>query len=248
MFPNGDMNSLIILTLVGITVLLIAAINFMNLSTARSGKRAKEVGIRKTVGAHRKHLIMQFLSESIVQSFLALLLSLLFIELALPFFNGILDTDLRLWSQYSSWLFPIYILIALFAGVLSGSYPAFFLSSLKVAPVLKGIIGNVNFNLGLRKGLVIVRFSISIILAIGLLIIHEQIEFMRDKDLGINEEMVLSIPIQTDDFIKNYYSIHEDLLQLEGVESVTRTGSHLARMEFDQRLFHVEDNGPATPL
>ena len=124
----------------------------------------------------------------------------------------------------------------------------FLFSSLKVAPVLKGIIGNVNFSLGLRKGLVIVRFSISIILAIGLLIIHEQIEFMRDKDLGINEEMVLSIPIQTDDFIKNYYSIHEDLLQLEGVESVTRTGSHLARMGFDQRLFHVEDNGPATPL
>jgi putative ABC transport system permease protein len=240
LFPNGDGDNLFILALVGITVLLIAAINFMNLSTARSMKRSREVGIRKTVGAHRKHLISQFLSEALVQSFVGLLLSLLFIELALPYFNEMLATDLALWNSETSWLIPAYLLIALIVGMLSGSYPAFFLSSLKIAPVLRGMVGNVNFNLGLRKALVIVQFSISLVLAIGLIIIYEQIQFMNNKDLGLNEEMVISVPIQTDEFIANYYSYREELMKMEGIKGVTRTGVHMARMDFGSNVYHVE--------
>ncbi|HUX94218.1 MAG TPA: ABC transporter permease [Bacteroidales bacterium] len=189
----SDPKYLVIFGSIAILIVLIAAINFMNLSTAQASKRAKEVGIKKIAGSTRGMLISQFLSESFILSFIALLFALLVVRVTLPYFNNLLGTSLVL-NLFKPWYtIPVLLLFSVFVGFLAGSYPAFFLSSFSPYEVLKGSVKNSMKNGNLRKVLVVFQFGISILLIIGTMIMYNQIHYMVNKDMGFNKEQLLVI-------------------------------------------------------
>ena len=186
--PYKDIYQIYLLGLVGAFILLIACINFMNLSTARSANRAREVGMRKVVGAHRGDLMARFLGESLLLSLLAAVVALGVAYLALPMFSAFVREDLTLDLGATVWVAGI----ALFVGLLSGTYPAIYLSAFQPATVLKG--GAIKAGPGqarVRKGLVVLQFAISIALVIGTIIVSDQMRLIRDKDLGFNKDAVV---------------------------------------------------------
>jgi len=178
---------------IAILIVLIAAINFMNLSTANSSKRAKEVGIKKISGSSRGMLISQFLSESFILSFVSLVLAIIFIKVTLPYFNNLLGANLVL-NLFTSWYtIPVLILFTLLVGFLAGSYPALFLSSFNAYEVLKGSVKNSMKNGRLRRVLVVFQFAVSILLIVGTMIMYRQIKYMLTKDVGFNKEQIIVI-------------------------------------------------------
>ncbi len=200
-------------------VLLIACINFMNLATARSANRAREIGMRKVVGAFRKNIILQFIGESILLSFIAVMISLIFVLLLLPAFNTIASKDIQGEALFQSQFLLGLLIITIITGLVSGSYPALFLSGFKPVKVLKGNLASGKSHL-LRRILVIIQFSLSIILIIGTMVIYRQLNFMRSKDLGFDQERVISISMRGE--IKNSYeSLKQELVQLPEVLGVT---------------------------
>jgi putative ABC transport system permease protein len=189
----SDPKYLIIFGSIAILIVVIAAINFMNLSTAQASKRAKEVGIKKIGGSTRGMLIVQFLSESIILSFIALIFAIIIIKASLPYFNNLLSSDLVL-NLFSPWFtIPLLLLFSVFVGLLAGSYPAFFLSSFSPYEVLKGSVKNSMKNGSLRRVLVVFQFAVSILLIIGMIIMYSQINYMLNKDVGFNKEQLLVI-------------------------------------------------------
>jgi len=190
--PNGDMAYVYIFSSIAIFILLIACINFMNLSTARSASRAKEVGIRKVLGSYRSHLIKQFLTESILLTFLAIILSLVLVTLSMDFFNDLSGKNLSIpWA--SDLLIPIMLLGGLMLGVIAGIYPAFYLSSFKPILVLKGVFSTGSQGSFLRSSLVVIQFGITIILIVGTVTIYRQLNFIQNKNLGFDKEQVMVI-------------------------------------------------------
>ncbi|QRR00385.1 ABC transporter permease [Dyadobacter sandarakinus] len=192
---NGDIKYVYIFTAVAIFMLVIACINFMNLSTAGSSKRAMEIGVRKVMGSRKKELIFQFLTESMVVTFIAMALAIGIALLALPYFNRLSGKELAFSPGMVPMLLLCFVLFGLFVGFAAGSYPALFLSSFKPLVVLKGgsATGS-GRSLGLRSGLVVVQFSISIILIIGTTVVYRQLKFIQDKKLGYDKSQVLVIP------------------------------------------------------
>lgn len=191
--PTGDMSSVYLFTAIAIFILLIACINFMNLSTARSADRAKEVGVRKVMGAFRGLLMGQFLVEAMVISFISLGIGLVLIQAVLPFFNDFAGKNLALNLGENFWWIPLMILFALIVGFLAGSYPAFVLSGFKPVAVLKGKFQHTKAGNLLRNGLVVFQFAISIILIAATMTVYQQMQFMQNKDLGFDEEQVMVI-------------------------------------------------------
>jgi len=178
---------------IAILIVIIAAINFMNLSTAQASRRAKEVGIKKVGGSTRGMLIAQFLSESSILSLISLVFALVIIKISLPYFNNLLGAHLIL-NFFARWyIIPVLIIFALFVGFLAGSYPALFLSSFNPYEVLKGSVKNSRRNGNLRRVLVVFQFTVSILLIIGTLIMYRQISYMLHKDIGFNKEQLLVI-------------------------------------------------------
>jgi putative ABC transport system permease protein len=189
----SDPRYLKIFGIIAILIVLIAAINFMNLSTAQTSRRAKEVGIKKIVGSSRGLLITQFLSESFILTFLSLVLALVIIKVTLPYFNNLLGVNLIL-NLFARWyVIPILILFSLCVGFLSGSYTAFFLSSFNPYEVLKGSVKNRMKNGRLRRVFVIFQFAVSILLIVGTMIMYRQIKFMLNIDVGFNKEQLIVI-------------------------------------------------------
>lgn len=219
---NGNIIYVYVFIGIAFLVILIAGINFMNLSTARSGKRAKEVGVRKVTGASRKMLIIQFLTESVIQSFLALFLAFILVELFLPGFNKIMDTNLYLFNDYLSQTILFAISVALFYGLFAGSYPAFFLSGFKPVSVLKGDLTKTKGGAMLRKSLVVIQFAASIILIIGMIIIFQQISYLHNKDVGFKGDQVLIVPIQTDHMQQDFRNYKNIFAKNSNVLSVSR--------------------------
>jgi putative ABC transport system permease protein len=189
----SDPKFLIIFGSIAILIVLIAAINFMNLSTAQASKRAKEVGIKKIGGSTKGMLITQFLTEACFLSFVSLILAIVFIKASLPFFSDLLGINLELNLLSNMFTIPALILFSLFVGFLAGSYPAFYLSSFSPYEVLKGEVKNNMKNGMLRKVLVVFQFAVSILLIIGTMIMYRQIHFMLNKDLGFSKEQLLVI-------------------------------------------------------
>ncbi len=189
----SDPKYLVIFGSIAILIVLIAAINFMNLSTAQASRRAKEVGIKKVAGSTRGMLVTQFLSESFILSFISLLLALGIIRLVLPYFNNLLDTSLQLNLFITWYTIPVLILFTLLVGILSGSYPALFLSSFNPYEVLKGSVKNSMQNGRMRRVLVVFQFAVSILLIIGTMIMYRQIHYMLNKDVGFNKEQLIVI-------------------------------------------------------
>jgi putative ABC transport system permease protein len=191
--PATDPKYLRIFGSIAILIVLIAAINFMNLSTAQASRRAKEVGIKKVGGSTRGMLVTQFLLESFILSFISLVLSIIFIKLSLPYFNDLLGTDLELTLLSRWYTIPALILFTLIVGLLSGSYPSLFLSSFNPYEVLKGSIRNSQRNGRLRRVLVVFQFAVSILLIVGTMVMYRQIKYMLNKDVGFNKEQLIVI-------------------------------------------------------
>ncbi len=221
--PNGDVQYVYVFSAVALFILLIACINFMNLATARSANRAKEVGVRKVLGSERGQLIGQFITESMLTTGLAMVLALLLVMAMLPFFNDVAAKQLSFRSLLSPWVLPVLVALPLVVGMLAGSYPAFFLSSFQPLSVLKG-----RFNLdrrsgGLRSVLVVFQFTMSVVLIIGTLVVYRQMNFIQTKNLGFTRKQVV--------MVKGAYALENgvepfknEVLRLPGVVSGTASG------------------------
>ncbi|HEY8781778.1 MAG TPA: ABC transporter permease [Mucilaginibacter sp.] len=212
-------------SIIGILVLLIACINFMNLSTARSEKRAREVGVRKAIGSQRKDLIFQFLTESILITFVAFLLSILFVQLALPAFDTLTGASISI--PYGNIVFwTIMILYVFLTGLLAGSRPAFYLSSFNPVKVLKGSIQIGKAAALPRKILVVLQFTCSIALIISTVIVYQQIQYVKDRPMGYSAERLVSTDM-SDDLGNHYDALKNDLLQSGVIECVAKASSPL---------------------
>jgi putative ABC transport system permease protein len=209
--------------IIGVFVLLLACINFMNLSTARSEKRAKEVGIRKASGSVRSQLITQFFIESLSVVFFAFFLSIFLVELSLPFFNEVADKKISVpWSSALFWL--IGLGFSLITGLVAGSYPAFYLSSFQPAKVLKGTFRAGRFAALPRKVLVVVQFTVSITLIIGTAIVYRQIQFARNRPIGYSNNGLIQFGI-TDAIKNSYNAFRNDLLKTGVVYEMSESSS-----------------------
>jgi len=220
---GGRIEYVKIFSIVAIIILVIACINFMNLATARSLRRAREIGVRKVVGAGKGQLIGQFIGESLFVSFIAICFSLLIVILLLPSFNTLTEKHLSIDFTDPSFLL-ILLGLALVTGIISGSYPALFMSSLKPIIVLKGLL---KFRPGatyFRKALVVFQFSLSIILILGMIIIYRQIDFIHNKNLGFAKEDLLYMPLEGE-LQKTYPTFKDQLLKQPGIKNVTSAQS-----------------------
>jgi predicted permease len=220
---GGRIEYVRLFTVVAIFILIIACINFMNLATARSAKRAKEVGIRKVVGAERPYLIGQFVGEAVLTAGMALVLAVALVQVLLPWFNGLTEKHIRI--EYANPLYWLTLLgLALVTGIVSGSYPALFLSSLQPVRILKGTL---RFNAGavlFRQGLVVFQFALSLLLIIGTLIAGRQVDYIRTKNLGLDRENVVYVPLEGD-LPKKYEVFRQQLLQAPGVQAVSASSN-----------------------
>jgi putative ABC transport system permease protein len=221
--PGSDIRYVYIFSAIALFMLLIACINFMNLSTAGASKRAREVGIRKVLGSLKLELVRQFLVESILLTLLALMLAVCLVFWALPFFNHLSGKNLSLDLFHNLWILPLLLLLGLVTGLLAGSYPAFFLSSFNPITVLKGKFTSGKKNIGLRSGLVVFQFFISIILIVGTTVVYKQLAYIQNKKLGYDKNQVLVVE-ESYWLGKNQEVFKQELLQDPRVVSVSSSG------------------------
>jgi putative ABC transport system permease protein len=218
--PSGNVQYVYIFSAVALFILILACINFMNLSTARSTKRAKEVGIRKVLGTERKTLIAQFLVESNQTAFISLVIAILIASLVLPLFNDIAAKSLSIKDIFGKRELPFLLLLPVVVGLLAGSYPALFLSRFKPIVVLKGNANTGFKKSNIRNGLVIFQFATSIMLIIGTIVVYNQLRYIQTKNLGFNKEQVLIID-RAYALDKNVQAFKNEVLGMEGVSGGT---------------------------
>jgi putative ABC transport system permease protein len=218
---RGDIRNIYIFSTVALFILLIACVNFMNLSTARSSNRAKEVGVRKVLGATRREVARRFFGESVLMALLALFLALMIVEFLLPAFNDLTAKKLSLGFQGNVLFYMFLLGVALATGLISGSYPAVFLSSFKPASVLRHLSGSGKSSHSIvRKILVAFQFTLSIALIIGIGIVDKQLRYMRNKELGLNHNSVVCLELPRN-LMDRYDVIKEEFLRLPSVFAVT---------------------------
>jgi putative ABC transport system permease protein len=238
----SDASYVYIFSAIAIFIILIASINYMNLATARSLSRAKEVGIRKVLGSYRAQLLGQFMFESIALSLFSLFIALFLVELALPYFNQIAQKQLAVnyFTEPSNLLF--FVLISLAVGFLSGTYPAFFLSNFNPVMVLKGKFSRNVSSALFRKTLVVVQFSLSIIMIIGTWIVYQQLNYVQNKDLGFDRSqiLVLNLPREVRDKVN---VIKDKLLQNPNIQRVGGATATLGTDEPNRQGIRLEQNG-----
>ncbi|MDP9078516.1 MAG: ABC transporter permease [Bacteroidota bacterium] len=234
--PSGNIQYVYMSIVIAVLILLIACINFMNLSTARSAGRSKEVGVRKVLGSNRGSLINQFLVESIVTSFIALIIAWGIASLLLHYFNQLAGKQISLNLFANVWILPALLSATLIIGLIAGAYPAFFMSAFQPIQVLKGKLSAGFKNSFLRNGLVVFQFVTVIVLIVGTLVIYSQLTYIRNKTLGYNREQVM--------VLQNIYSLgehsksfKEDVLKLAGVKSVTLSGSLPTTINEDTEVY-----------
>ena len=227
---NSDARYVYIFSAIAFFILFIASVNFINLSTARSSTRANEVGIRKVLGSNRSQLIRQFLAESIVLSLLSLLLATVFLELFLPFFNTMTGKNLEI--NFRNWLIlPVIMGMTLLFGIMAGSYPAFFLSSFQPISTLKGKQGTGSRSAGIRYGLVVFQFAISIMLLVGTFVVYDQLGYIRHKKLGFDKDHVVAIQ-RASALKQQSQAFKQELMQYPSVIS-TALSNYLPGNDFD---------------
>jgi len=219
---NGSIQFVYIFSAVALFILIIACINFMNLSTARSANRSKEVGIRKVLGSNRTSLIKQFLSESVIMVIISMVIAILLTLFILPYFNDIAAKEIRSSNIVKGNMLIILIALPFVVGLLAGMYPAFFLSGFKPLAVLKGNLNSRFKKSWLRNGLVVFQFAISIILIVGTLVIYQQLNFIQTRKLGFNKEQVLLVS-GVNGLNENATAFKNEVLQLSGVSSASIT-------------------------
>jgi len=220
---NGSIQYVYIFSAIATFILLIACVNFMNLSTARSSNRAKEVGVRKVLGSPRKYLIAQFLTESMLVTFISTIIAIIVAWLLLPLFNQVSGKELAIAAQTFVWLVPCALALVIVIGFIAGSYPAFFLSRFQPINVLKGKLSAGFKGGGLRSFLVVFQFAISIFLIIGTMVIYNQLHYIQTKNLGYNRNQVLIIK-NTEGLNNQAQTFKQQIKQLSGVENASLSG------------------------
>lgn len=218
--PGGSVSYLYILGSIAFFTLLIACINFMNLSTARSTKRSAEVGVRKTLGAGQSTLVRQFLGESLLMALLAFVIALCLTYLLLPGFNRLFDKSIRLSGNEALIFVAGTLLLSIITGLLAGSYPALYLSSFSPVKALKGKISNTLAVASIRRGLVVFQFCISIVLIVAAVIIARQMQYLRNAELGFNKDQQLILPLRSENAAKLYSSLKTELQKDSRILSV----------------------------
>ena len=239
---NGNILYVYIFATAALLILIIACVNFLNLSTARSLKRAREVGVRKALGGSRRQLVIQFLMESVLLTIIAALLSLLIVDLALPVFNNITGKSLSLDALINFRSAGVFIGCILLIGIATGSYPAFFLSSFIPYEVLKGKIQSGSSALTIRKALVIFQFVISIFLITSTLLVYKQLNFLRNRPLGFEKERVLVIPMKDDAVRSRFSAIRSLLLSNKNIVRVAAASS-IPGGQFNQNPIQPGEGG-----
>ncbi|HEX8041257.1 MAG TPA: ABC transporter permease [Chryseosolibacter sp.] len=227
---NGDIEYVYLLSAAALLTLVIACVNFMNLTTAKSAERAKEIGVRKTLGAGQSQLSFQFLGESVIMALIAVAVGVLVIEVSLPVFNS--ATGLSFAIDYAQ-DGPILLLLGISIGLLSGLYPSFYLSGIKPHLVLKGKMAQTPKGAAFRKGLIVFQFFMSMILISSALIIYRQLDYLTHKDLGFGKEAVLVIPVKNESGMRRFEALQNELLGIDGVVSVTAS-SNIPGGQFNQ--------------
>jgi putative ABC transport system permease protein len=224
--PNSDISYIYLLMAITLFILILASINFMNLSTAKSANRAREVGIRKVVGAEKRNLISQFIGESVLISLIALFITFFLIELILPTFNNITGKELDM-KYILDWQLTLgFLLLALVVGVFAGSYPSFYLSAFNPVRVLQGSIKAGSSNSLLRNALVLVQFTISIALIIGTVILYKQLNYVKNKDLGFDKENVVVLTLRNEETQRKGRVIKNEFLKNPDVIGVSLTDGY----------------------
>jgi putative ABC transport system permease protein len=223
---DGRIGYVRMLSLIGVFILLLACINFMNLVTARSEKRAKEVGIRKTVGSLRGHLIAQFLGESVLLALISFVLAIALAALTLPWFDQLSGKTMTFpWTNPLFWSFSL--ICALLTGLLAGSYPAFYLSSFRPVKVLKGLFKAGRGASNPRKVLVVTQFAISLALIIGTIVVFRQVQFAKDQPLGYDQRGLITVPVNTQEIDSHYEALRQVLLNTGIVANVANSSTDL---------------------
>ena len=240
--PTGDIGKVYTAIGIALLILLIACINYINLSTARSLTRAREVGLRKVFGANRTKVMAQFIVESVVLSLIALMLSMIVVESVLPFFNTFLDTDLSI-GYFSQPLILIGLTgLAVVLGILAGMYPALYISSYRPASMLKSIdhASKGSSSANVRRGLVILQFAISVALLIAVFTMNRQLNFMISKNPGFNQQQVMVVQSNDQQFRQNMGTLRERSLKLPGVNGIAMANSNLGEKEYSDGVFRVK--------
>lgn len=239
---NGDITRVYIFSVIALFILLIACINYMNLSTARSALRAKEIGIRKVIGAQRKEIIRQFLSESVLVTWIALLLAVVLTAIVLPYIDKLSNLNLTLSELYSWDIVVALAALPFIIGLISGIYPALFMSSFKPVKVLKGVFKAGSGGVSFRKVLVVTQFAISIILIVATTVVFQQLRFIQQKSLGFNKDHILTTEYNGG-LSKQYDSFRNDILKIPGVKDAGRSSRIPSGRLLDDQGASVMQNG-----
>jgi len=240
--PNGNVIYVYIFSAIAVIILLIACINFMNLATAHSASRSREIGVRKVLGSNRSQLVRQFLSESILMSCIAFLLALVLVELLLPTFNRLAGKQVETEYLGNAPVSLIIVGLALLVGMLAGSYPAFLLSSFHPVAALKGKLSASKSAAGIRSGLVVFQFAISIALIVGTLVVQQQLQYFQSKNLGFEKEQVLVIK-KAHALMGKYETFKQELLQNSSVISAAISHTIPGKL-FGLNGYHIENDPP----
>ncbi|HEY4111085.1 ABC transporter permease [Puia sp.] len=241
---GGTIRFVYLFTIIGIFVLLLACINFMNLSTARSEKRAREVGIRKAVGSLRRQLIVQFLSESLLTAGIAFLAAILLVSVLLPFFNEIASKQMIMpWTQPFFWAASLGFTIL--TGLIAGSYPALYLSSFRPVKVLKGVFKAGPAAAIPRRVLTVLQFTVSIVLIIGTIVVFRQIQYAQDRPLGYNSNGLVMIPMISDGIHDHLDAVRNDLIKAGAITGMTEGESFTTGYGAGSSDFVWEGKDPA---
>ncbi len=237
----GSMSYIYTFSAVAFFMLLIACINYMNLTTARSARRAKEIGIRKVTGSGRGQLILQFLGESILTAMAAVILSFILIVLLFPFFNSISGKSFSVMTLLQPFNILLIIGIGLFTGLIGGSYPAFYLSAFQPVSILKGALSKASGNINLRRTLVVLQFSIAMVMLICTWIVYRQLEYMRNKDLGFDKNQVMTVVVNTGKYEPDkIIAMGNDFRRLSSVAEVGVGGSYPGSGNTNLNLFRMQ--------
>jgi len=240
---GGRIQFIWLFSIIGVFVLMLACINFMNLSTARSEKRAKEVGIRKTVGSVRSQLVRQFLSESVLVAFISFVFSIILVILLMPLFNKLADKNIHLpWGNPFFWL--IALAFTFITGLVSGSYPALYLSRFEPIKVLKGTFRVGRFASLPRKVLVVVQFTFSIALIIGTIIVFKQIQYAKNRPVNYRNEGLITVMMSTPDLYGHYDAIRSDLLATGVVDNMAESSCPTTGVWSNQIGFNWQGKDP----
>ncbi|MFC1492621.1 ABC transporter permease [candidate division KSB1 bacterium] len=236
---NSDINNIYIFSVTALFILCIACINFINLSTAKSADRGREVGLRKVFGAYRGTLVSQFLSESVLLSLIAMIMGLILLISFIPVFNSLSGKNLALADLNNFDFWAALLSFILITGVVAGSYPAFFLSAFRPHSVLKSTSSQVSGRSGFRKYLVVFQFSISIFLIVSTFIVMNQLNYMRDVKLGFDKEQILVVPVKGSEIKQNYFAFKDELIRNSNIISASYS-SDIPGRGIDVLLFTAE--------